>query len=153
MPHADPAARRAYYREWKRRNAAKRFYSKCLAAARHANERAAAAGVPGVLSSADVKGVLLIGRCLYCERTTAELESAGTVLGIDHVVSMSDGGPNTLDNIVPCCHSCNRKKHRKTCPAQWSRYGDGCLECGTSDRPHYCAGLCARCFRRKEAAA
>jgi 5-methylcytosine-specific restriction endonuclease McrA len=28
----------------------------------------------------------------------------------DHVVEAGRGGPSTVDNLVPCCRSCNQKK-------------------------------------------
>jgi uncharacterized paraquat-inducible protein A len=31
---------------------------------------------------------------------------------------------------------------------RWSRKYDKCLECGTTERPHYAKGLCARCYMR-----
>lgn len=35
-------------------------------------------------------------------------------LTADHVVPLSRGGSNCIDNIQPLCGSCNSKKHRKT---------------------------------------
>ncbi len=53
------------------------------------------------------KNILLRDRntCQYC----------GTVLGsseltLDHVVPRSRGGVSTWENLVACCHSCNRRK-------------------------------------------
>jgi 5-methylcytosine-specific restriction endonuclease McrA len=53
------------------------------------------------------KNILLRDRniCQYC----------GTVLGssdltLDHVVPRSRGGASTWENLVACCHVCNRKK-------------------------------------------
>lgn len=43
------------------------------------------------------------GLCVYCLRPTT---------GRDHVVPLSRGGPNDIDNIVPACRSCNSRKHR-----------------------------------------
>lgn len=36
------------------------------------------------------------------------------VLTVDHVVPLSKGGSNTIDNIQPLCGKCNRSKRRKT---------------------------------------
>ena len=33
---------------------------------------------------------------------------------IDHATPLSRGGTNSLDNLIPCCVSCNSKKHDKT---------------------------------------
>lgn len=41
-------------------------------------------------------------RCFYCGRQTK--------LTKDHVVPISRGGSDTLDNIVPACMRCNRLK-------------------------------------------
>lgn len=34
-------------------------------------------------------------------------------LTLDHLIPISKGGPDTKDNLVPCCMECNRKKHAK----------------------------------------
>lgn len=43
--------------------------------------------------------------CSYCGDPTADTW--------DHVIPMGRGGANDLSNIVPCCLTCNRKKHLK----------------------------------------
>lgn len=45
------------------------------------------------------------GRCAYCG-------SDGKITR-DHVVPLTKGGGYTSTNIVPCCSSCNSKKHNK----------------------------------------
>ncbi len=56
------------------------------------------------------------GGCAYC----------GTPCrGWDHVLPRSKGGTHTIDNMVPCCPPCNKRKHVST-PA----------EAGLSFRPH-----------------
>ncbi len=47
-------------------------------------------------------------RCLMCGRREPEIK-----LTVDHVIPVSQGGPNTADNIQGLCKSCNSKKHRK----------------------------------------
>ena len=43
------------------------------------------------------------GRCAYCgERAPLE---------IDHRVPLSRGGTDSIDNILPACGPCNRRKH------------------------------------------
>lgn len=40
--------------------------------------------------------------CVYC--------GADNPKTVDHVVPVSKGGGNGLDNLVPCCKACNSKK-------------------------------------------
>jgi 5-methylcytosine-specific restriction endonuclease McrA len=47
------------------------------------------------------------GRCAYCGTITEKLE-------VDHRVPLSLGGANTIDNILPACADCNRRKHTMT---------------------------------------
>src|SRR5262252_11098270 len=53
------------------------------------------------------KNILLRDRntCQYC----GDPLSAGE-LTLDHVVPRSRGGASTWENLVACCHNCNRKK-------------------------------------------
>lgn len=53
------------------------------------------------------KNILLRDRnsCQYCGLVVPSSE-----LTLDHVVPRSRGGLSTWENLVACCHSCNRKK-------------------------------------------
>jgi 5-methylcytosine-specific restriction endonuclease McrA len=53
------------------------------------------------------KNILLRDRntCQYCGLVMASGE-----LTLDHVVPRSRGGSSTWENLVACCHPCNRKK-------------------------------------------
>src|SRR5712671_6485511 len=53
------------------------------------------------------KNILLRDRntCQYC----AEVLASGD-LTLDHVVPRSRGGASSWENLVACCHSCNRRK-------------------------------------------
>jgi 5-methylcytosine-specific restriction endonuclease McrA len=53
------------------------------------------------------KNILLRDRntCQYC----AEVLASGD-LTLDHVIPRSRGGTSTWENLVACCHSCNRRK-------------------------------------------
>jgi 5-methylcytosine-specific restriction endonuclease McrA len=46
-------------------------------------------------------------RCAYCGKETEQLTP-------DHVVPLSQGGANSLSNIVPACETCNKQKGAKT---------------------------------------
>ncbi len=53
------------------------------------------------------KNILLRDRntCQYCSVSLTAAE-----LTLDHVVPRSRGGQSTWENLVACCHSCNRRK-------------------------------------------
>jgi 5-methylcytosine-specific restriction endonuclease McrA len=53
------------------------------------------------------KNILLRDRncCQYCSVVLTAAE-----LTLDHVIPRSRGGPSTWENLVACCHECNRKK-------------------------------------------
>ena len=48
-------------------------------------------------------------RCVYCGRYMKRLTQ-------DHVIPLSKGGTNTIENIVPACKSCNCRKHANPAP-------------------------------------
>lgn len=43
-------------------------------------------------------------RCAYCEKKPKRLEK-------DHIIPIARGGTDYIDNIVPACRQCNRRKH------------------------------------------
>ena len=45
-------------------------------------------------------------RCLACGESNVKLT-------VDHVVPLSKGGMNTIENLQPLCGSCNSSKHTK----------------------------------------
>ena len=53
------------------------------------------------------KNILLRDRntCQYCGKVLSASE-----LTLDHVIPRSKGGASSWENLVACCHTCNRKK-------------------------------------------
>lgn len=47
--------------------------------------------------------------CLRCGRQEPDIE-----LTVDHVVPLSQGGRNSIENLQPLCRACNLSKHAKT---------------------------------------
>jgi 5-methylcytosine-specific restriction endonuclease McrA len=43
-------------------------------------------------------------KCFYCKRSNIALEQ-------DHWIPLSKGGEHSLDNVVPACGDCNRRKN------------------------------------------
>ncbi len=46
------------------------------------------------------------GLCVYCNKNKGDTK--------DHIIPLSKGGTNFIDNIVPACRSCNSSKRDKT---------------------------------------
>ena len=97
----DPRVRLDYYKMWRARN-----LERARAYVRVSNlKRRAAIGS----FSVDEWFALLERydyRCAYC--------GSPDLLEADHRIPLVRGGPNTIDNILPACRSCNRRKNRKT---------------------------------------
>ncbi len=60
------------------------------------------------------KNILLRDRntCQYCAEILASSD-----LTLDHVIPRSRGGASTWENLVACCHECNRRKSNQS-PAE-----------------------------------
>lgn len=147
MPLSDPAKRQAYNAAYKRRNRHRfRDRQKLYDAARHANERAAKYGSPGVLTPEDVETILASRTCHWCGRS----DLTGRDLTVDHIVGLHDkSATNTRDNLAPSCSSCNARKRRAAEPGRWASSWNECQLCGGMDSPHAGKGVCRRCWQRE----
>ena len=58
--------------------------------------------------------------CAYCGKKLRQRNDSGNTYytcddaTIDHIVLRSKGGSNNLDNLLPCCRSCNTSKGTKS---------------------------------------
>ncbi|NSL51712.1 HNH endonuclease [Calidifontibacillus erzurumensis] len=76
----------------------------------NAKERAEKFGVKNDLSFEQViKLFEVFDGCSYC----GCLESDGEPIELEHIVSMSRGGANSLDNVLRACRRCNTRKSDK----------------------------------------
>lgn len=65
--------------------------------------------------------------CGYCgERVTLEA---------DHRIPIARGGPHTIENLIPACVRCNRRKHTKT-EEEFRRFLGGTTELGEDAAPY-----------------
>jgi len=51
---------------------------------------------------------MLGNKCQSCFKTEPEIK-----ITIDHIIPVSKGGTNSIDNLQPLCMKCNQKKHAK----------------------------------------
>src|SRR5215831_2418699 len=133
MSHLDPLVRKEYQRQYRKAHRLERRLARPdHDRARHANQRARLYSCEGVLTIHDIRAVMAAGKCFYCGATER--------LTVDHLIPLDQKGPNTRENLVCCCFGCNSSKHRSDRPGKWSRFGDCCRDCGTSERKHSAKG-------------
>jgi len=58
------------------------------------------------------------GKCVYCgmSLSLSGMNSDGNykdVFHVDHVISKDKGGGDNIENLVPCCQSCNSTKFNR----------------------------------------
>lgn len=100
---ADPRAWLDYYKKWRERNLERaRAYVRVAGHKR----RVASAGTHFTFAEWEALRKQYGGRCGYCG-STERIEA-------DHRTPLCRGGSNDIDNILPACRSCNRRKHQKT---------------------------------------
>jgi hypothetical protein len=54
--------------------------------------------------------------CTYCD---GRIRNWKTSVG-DHVLPMHKGGPNVVENLVPCCGTCNKSKQDRILYVEWT---------------------------------
>jgi hypothetical protein len=100
----DPRAVLDYYKQWRQRNLAR---ARAYVRAAGTKRRAAAHGdhftAQQWLALVEQHGSC----CAYCAASSDRLEA-------DHRTPLCRGGSNLIENILPACMNCNRRKHRKT---------------------------------------
>lgn len=88
------ATQREYYYRWP--------WEKAFVARKNAVQNAKRYGQePGSLNK-EIFARLHLLPCAYCGVMPA--------MGVDHVLALSRGGTNTIENLVPACLKCNQQK-------------------------------------------
>lgn len=132
-PERHKEAKKRHYRKWRANDAnraldnlRKRQYSKTprgkmMRRAKDQRRASIKRAAEGTYTSADIRALWerQQGKCHYCG------VAVGDVYHVDHVVPLSRGGNNLLENLVIACPSCNLSKSDKL-PHEW-RNGDNPL--------------------------
>tara|TARA_R110000824_G_C14981762_1_gene654238 strand:- start:20 stop:745 length:726 start_codon:yes stop_codon:yes gene_type:complete len=58
-------------------------------------------------------------RCTYCDAWYTKWKNNWKIATGDHVVPLAKGGKDFLENLVPCCRSCNSSKQAKILYEEW----------------------------------
>lgn len=115
---ADPERQRAIFRAWYHRDPshARRLRDESRRRnletdlAKSARKRARANGREGKFTAEEWKELKARHghRCLACRKTEPAIK-----LQADHIVPLTKGGSNSIDNIQPLCGSCNKSKRQR----------------------------------------
>lgn len=96
------------------------FFSACKGCNRHVfaqRRRARLKAVGGSYSVAEwITLAAQYDRCPMCLRMWGDIKREGStadVITADHIIPISRGGANSIENIQPLCFSCNSKKGAK----------------------------------------
>lgn len=69
-------------------------------------------GLGSINSSEWIAKVMMLGnKCQICLKTEPDIQ-----ITIDHIVPVSKGGTNHIDNLQPLCSLCNKRKFNKYTP-------------------------------------
>jgi hypothetical protein len=79
-------------------------------------KRAKKSGVKNHLNTLDILRLFNASRweCVYCGRIMIVSSTCPGGATFDHIIPMCRGGANMMNNVVPCCRSCNESKGSKT---------------------------------------
>lgn len=97
--------RATYSRQWRAANLDRAREQGRRAQAVRRSRECAAGAIPQEWWNAILE-VVETGACLYCGRI-------GGKLTIDHFIPVSRAGKTQVGNLIPCCKSCNARKHNK----------------------------------------
>lgn len=56
-------------------------------------------------------------KCVYCGKKLVKGNRT-----LDHIIPISRNGEHTIENLIPCCVSCNSSKNNKLL-SEWSKFG------------------------------
>lgn len=131
LPLEKKEAKRAYAREWEhlnreRKNARARAYrktekSKASRRVEVRNRYARKKQAQGSYTAQQIKEQYARqkNRCYWCK--TNLIKEIRTP-HIDHIIPLSRGGSNYIDNIVIACHRCNESRNNRL-PHEWDKWG------------------------------